>query len=140
MKNRQEAFGGRDHLRKYTFIPALRIGNLVWISGTTAVDEANNIVGSNIVEQAAYIFEKFEVVLNELGGTCRNIVQTTDYILTTEHYKKTAELRKKVFGDSKPTSTGVLVAGLLRPGALIEISAVAVIEGIAGQAPNGDNP
>jgi enamine deaminase RidA (YjgF/YER057c/UK114 family) len=131
MNDRQEAFGGREQLRKYTFVPALRIGNHVWISGTTATDESNNIVGDNIAQQAAYIFGKFEKVLNELGGTCRDIVQTTDYILTTDHYKETADVRKKVFGDAKPTSTGVLVAGLLRPGALIEISAMAVLPGKA---------
>ncbi len=127
MNDRQEAFGGREYLRKYTFVPALRIGNLVWISGTTATDEKGDIVGSSIVEQAAFIFEKFEVVLNELGGSCRDIVQTTDYIVTTDRYRETAALRSRIFGDSKPTATGVIVAGLLRPGALIEISAVAVL-------------
>ena len=127
MAQRQEAFGGREHLRRYSFVPALRIGDQVWISGTTAVDENNKIVGETIVEQAAYIFSKFETLLNELGGSCRDIVQTTDYILTTEHYRLTADLRRDIFGDSKPTSTGVIVAGLLRPGALIEISAVALI-------------
>ena len=133
MSDRQEAYGGREGLRKFTFVPALRVGNIVWISGTTATDENNVIVGNNIVDQAACIFAKFEAVLNELGGSCRDIVQTTDYVLTTDRYKETAELRKKIFGDAKTTATGVLVAGLLRPGALIEISAVAVLGDKAGQ-------
>lgn len=125
--DRQEAYGGRDHLRRHSFVPALRIGDQVWISGTTATDKSGEIVGKDIVEQAAYIFSKFETLLNELGGSCRDIVQTTDYVVTTEGYKGTAALRLDIFGDSKPTSTGVIVAGLLRPGALIEISAVAVL-------------
>jgi enamine deaminase RidA (YjgF/YER057c/UK114 family) len=127
--DRQVAYAGRDHLRRYTFVPALRIGDLVWISGTTATDETNAIVGADIVEQTRTIFGKFEALLNELGGTCRDIVQTTDYFVTTEKYGGTAQVRREVFGDSKPTSTGVQVAGLLRPGALIEISAMAVLPG-----------
>ncbi len=128
-EDRQEAYAGREHLRRYTYVPALRIGNLVWISGTTATDDNNKVVGEDIVEQTRYIFQRFEQLLNELGGTCRDIVQTTDFYLTTEKYAGTAAVRKEVFGDRKPTSTGVQVAGLLRPGALIEISAMAVLPG-----------
>ena len=127
--DRIEAFAGRDNMRRYTFVPALQVGNMVWLSGTTATGPDNVIVGADIIEQAEYILGKFEALLNELGGTCRDIVQTTDYIVTTDNYAGTAAVRKKVFGDRKPTSTGVLVAGLLRPGALIEISAVAVLPG-----------
>jgi enamine deaminase RidA (YjgF/YER057c/UK114 family) len=125
--SRQEAFGGREALRRYTYVPALRIGNLVWISGTTATDDNNNVVGNDIVEQTRYIFQRFEMLLNELGGSCQDIVETTDYFITTDKYRETAAVRKEVFGDRKPTSTGVMVAGLLRPGALIEISATALI-------------
>jgi enamine deaminase RidA (YjgF/YER057c/UK114 family) len=124
---RQEAFAGRDALRRYTYVPALRIGNLVWLSGTTATDDNNNVVGNDIVEQTRYIFQRFEKLLNELGGTCQDIVETTDYFITTDKYRDTAAVRKEIFGDRKPTSTGVMVAGLLRPGALIEISATALI-------------
>lgn len=125
--NRQEAFAGREHLRRYTYVPALRMGNMIWISGTTATDDQNNVVGSDIVEQTRYIFQRFEELLNELGGTCQDIVETTDYFITTDRYKDTAAVRKEIFGDRKPTSTGVMVAGLLRPGALIEISATALL-------------
>ncbi len=56
-------------------------------------------------------------------------MQTVDYITTTENYKATAAVRREFFKGAQPTSTGVLVAGLLRDGAVIEISAVAVLEG-----------
>jgi enamine deaminase RidA (YjgF/YER057c/UK114 family) len=54
-------------------------------------------------------------------------VQTTDYISTTENYRKTADVRREFFKGPFPTATGVIVKGLLREGALIEISAVAVL-------------
>ena len=50
-----------------------------------------------------------------------------EYIVTTENYRGTADVRRAVFRPPYPTATGVIVAGLLRPGALIEISAVAVL-------------
>lgn len=115
---------------RYTYVPALRVGTLVFISGTTGTDDDNRIVApGDIVEQTRQIFRKFERLLTAAGGSCADIVQTVDYITTTENYKATAAVRREFLRGAQPTATGVLVAGLLRDGALIEISAVAVLEG-----------
>ncbi len=120
--------GRRSWPSRYTFSPAVRVGNLLFISGTTATDENNQIVGGgDIVAQTRHIFRKFEKLLDEVGASFDHIVQTTDYITTTEGYKATAEVRREFFKNGFPAATGVIVAGLLREGALIEISAVAVI-------------
>lgn len=115
---------------RYTYVPALRVGTLVFISGTTGTDDDNRIVApGDIVAQTRQIFRKFERLLNAAGGSCADIVQTVDYITTTENYKATAAVRREFLRGAQPTATGVLVAGLLREGAVIEISAVAVLEG-----------
>ena len=115
---------------RYTYVPALRVGNLVFISGTTGTDDDNRIVApGDIVAQTRQIFRKFERLLNAAGGSCADIVQTVDYITTTENYKATAAVRREFFKGAQPTATGVLVAGLLREGAVIEISAVAALAG-----------
>lgn len=120
--------GGKTWSSRYTYVPALRAGNLLFISGTTATDDDNQVVGrGDIAAKARQIFAKFDRLLASIGASCADIVQTTDYITTTENYKATAQVRREVFGDSYQTSTGVIVAGLLREGALIEISAVAVL-------------
>ena len=120
--------GGREWPPRYTFSPAVRVGNHLFISGTTATDENNQIVGrGDIVAQTRQIFRKFEKLLAAVGASFDNIVQTTEYITTTEGYKATAEVRREFFKNGFPAATGVVVAGLLREGALIEISAVAVI-------------
>lgn len=125
---RQTVTGGRSWSERYTYVPALRVGNFLFISGTTGSDEQNQIVDRNdIAAQTRTIFRKFERILNEVGATCADIVETTDYITTTENYGATAGIRREIFKGQFPTSTGVVVAGLLREGALIEISAVAVI-------------
>ena len=65
-------------------------------------------------------------VLEAAGAGFEHVVETTEYITTTEGYAGTAAVRREVFRPPYPAATGVIVAGLLRPGALIEISAVAV--------------
>ncbi len=120
--------GGREWPSRSTFSPAVRVGNLMFISGTTATDESNQIVGrGDIVAQTRQIFRKFEQLLAAVGASCDNIVQTTEYITTTEGYRATGEVRREFFKNGFPAATGVFVAGLLRDGALIEISAVAFI-------------
>jgi len=120
--------GGSTWPARYTFSPAVRAGNLLFISGTTAGDEHGQLVGpGDIVAQTRYIFEKFGRLLRAAGGGFEHVVETTDYVTTTENYARTAAVRREFFGDRFPTDTGVIVAGLLREGALIEISAVAVL-------------
>ena len=120
--------GDRPWPAHYTFSPAVRVGDLLFISGTTATDENNQIVGrGDMAAQARQIFRKFERLLSAVGASCDNIVQTVDYIVTTENYRATADVRREFFKHAFPAATGVIVAGLLREGALIEISAVAVI-------------
>jgi enamine deaminase RidA (YjgF/YER057c/UK114 family) len=113
----------------FTFSPGVRAGNLVFLAGTTATDERGKIVGENdIVEQTRQIFRKFEAVLGLVGGSLSNIVETTDYVLSLDDYKKTAQLRRELFkGPPWPAATGVVVSGLVRPDALIEIKGVAVL-------------
>jgi len=115
---------------RYTFSPAVRAGNLLLISGTTATDEHGRLVApGDIVGQTREIFRRFAQLLEAAGGGFEHIVQTTDYITTTENYHRTAEVRREFFKGRYPTATGVIVKGLLREGALIEISAVAVLPG-----------
>ena len=121
-------YGPEHWSPKYTYTPGARTGRLVFLSGTTGTDENNQIVGiGDIVEQTRQIYRKFEAILRSVGSSCEHIVQTTDFILTTENYKGTAAVRREFIKHQATTATGVIVSGLLREGALIEISAVAVI-------------
>ena len=114
---------------RFTFSPAVRVGNLVFLSGTTATDEKGKIVGpGDIVAQTRQIFVKFEAVLKSVGGDLSNIVETTDYFLSLDDYNKTADLRRELFkGPPWPAATGVMVSGLIRPDALIEIKGIAAL-------------
>lgn len=114
---------------KMTFSPAVRAGNLLFISGTTAVDENQILIGKgDIVAQTQFIFDKFDRLLKKAGASFDNVVETTEYFLTLDDYRRTAEVRREFFkGPPYPAATGVLVAGLIRKDALIEIKATAVL-------------
>jgi enamine deaminase RidA (YjgF/YER057c/UK114 family) len=117
----------------FTFSPGVRVGNFVFLSGTTATDEKGRIVGAgDIAEQTRHIFRKFAAVLAAAGGGLAHVVETTDYVLSLEDYAKTAAVRREVFkGPPWPAATGVVVSGLVRPDALIEIKGIAVLPGAA---------
>jgi len=102
---------------------------MIFLAGTTATDDKGRIVGvGDIVEQTRQIFRKFEAVLSLAGGSIQNIVETTDYVLSLEEYSKTAQARREIFkGPPWPAATGVVVKGLVRPDALIEIKGIAVL-------------
>ena len=113
---------------RYTFSPAIRAGNLLFLAGTTAVDDKNQLVApGDIAGQARFIYQKFSKLLAAAGATFDDVVETTEYITTTAGYKQTADVRREFFRPPYPTATGVIVAGLLREGALIEIKALAVL-------------
>jgi enamine deaminase RidA (YjgF/YER057c/UK114 family) len=115
--------------QRYTFSPAVKVGNLIFLSGTTGTDDSGNIVGpGDIVAQTRRIFERFSQILESAGASLADIVETTDYFLSLEDYQKTAALRRELFkGPPWPAATGVVVSGLIRPGALIEIKGIAAI-------------
>ena len=134
---RQPIDPGWPRSNRLTFAPAVRHGNLLFTSGLTATDDQGALVGpGDIVAQTRRIYERMAEVLAQAGATFDDVVQTTDYITTTDGYRDTAAVRRDVFGPNGgsadpargfPAATGVVVAGLLRPGALIEIDAIAVI-------------
>ena len=120
---------GWPRYERYTFSPAVRKGNLLFISGLTATDEEGNLIGEgDIVAQTRHIFGQIEEILRAVGGSLDDIVKTVDYIVTTENYRDTADVRREVFPGGFPAATGIVVKELLRPGALIEIDAVAVLD------------
>jgi enamine deaminase RidA (YjgF/YER057c/UK114 family) len=115
--------------KRYTFSPAVRKGNMLFISGLTATDKQGNIVGlGDIVAQTRNILDKIKELMEEAGGSMDDIVKTVDYITTKEGYKGTADVRREYFKNGFPAATGIVIKELLRPDALIEIDAIAVLD------------
>ena len=123
---------GWEWHKKLTFAPAVRKGNMLFITGQDGSkidrDTGKLVIRGDIVEQTKVIYEKLKAILEAAGASFEDVVWTTDYITTTENYKATAEVRRQYFGESLPASTGIIVKDLLGDGALIEIDAVAILD------------
>lgn len=122
-------YPGVEISSRLTFSPAVRCRRMVWISGLTATDDAMKLVGEgDIAEQTRFILGKMQRLLHSVGGSLADIVDTTEYVTTFEGYDRTAAVRREMLkGPPWPAATGVLVAGLIRKGALIEIKATAML-------------
>ena len=81
----------------------------------------------DIVHQANVIYARLGQVLRQAGCEFADVVATREFVTTTERYRETAEIRRRYFSEPFPAATGVIVAGLLRPGVVIEIEAIAAI-------------
>lgn len=122
-------YPGVEPSQRLTFSPAVRVGRMVWISGLTATDDNMKLLGEgDIAEQTRVILGKMQRLLESVGGSLADIVDTTEYVTTFDGYEKTAAVRREMLkGPPWPAATGVLVSGLIRKGALIEIKATAML-------------
>ncbi len=115
---------------RYTFSPAVKRGNMLFISGMIARDPVTGrIMGrGDMAAQADFIFQRMGDVLRAAGGSYDDVVKTMDYVTTLQGYRGTAEVRRKYFKNGFPAATGVVVKSLINPDALIEIDAIAIVE------------
>jgi len=106
----------------------VKVGNQVFVTGTTSVDEDGNIVGvGDVYKQTEYIISKIEKYLNEAGAKLEDVVRTRMFVVNIADWKEIGKVHHKFFKNIKPATTMVEVNGLIEPDLLIEIEADAVI-------------
>lgn len=111
-----------------TFSTAIVRNGWLFISGLTAWVPGSGVERpGDVVHQAHVIYERLGKVLAQAGCTFADVVATREFITSTDGYRETAAVRRTYFADPFPAATGVIVAGLLRPGVVIEIEAIAAI-------------
>jgi enamine deaminase RidA (YjgF/YER057c/UK114 family) len=106
---------------------AVRVGNSVWVSGTTASDADGVVQGKDAEAQARFILDKIAAALEEAGATLRDVVRTRIFVARLEDWETVARVHGDVFGQIRPANTLVQVAGLV-DGRLVEVEADAVID------------
>ena len=106
---------------------AVRLGQQVWVSGTTASDEQGNLQGGNdAYAQTRYVLDKIDRALHEAGASVEDVVRTRIYVARLCDWRDVARAHGEVFGSIRPANTLIQVAGLV-DGRLVEIEADAVI-------------
>ena len=103
---------------------------IVFLSGQLAWDKAGNAVGKGDMRaQFRQVCENLKAALEEAGGTLADIVKTNTYVTDMDQFFTCIDIREEYFGPGWPTSTTVEVSRLARPEMLVEIEAVAAIDG-----------
>ncbi|MEO9022721.1 MAG: RidA family protein [Ginsengibacter sp.] len=130
MKNKRELFGsGAVWEDVIGYSRAVRIGDQIEISGTTAVDGKNIVGEGSVYEQAVFIFQKIEKILITAGSSLADVVRTRMYITDISKWEEAGKAHALFFKEIKPAATMVEVSKLIDDKLLIEIEVSAVVTG-----------
>lgn len=107
---------------------AVKMGNIVEVTGTVAVDEHGKIAGAgNAYEQTKFIIKKIEKVLHQAGAKLSDVVRTRMFVTNISLWEEYGRAHGEFFKEIKPCTTLVEVSKLISPEYLIEIEATAII-------------
>ena len=108
---------------------AVRVGNVIEVTGTVAVDENNNLVGGlNAYDQTRFIIQKIEGVLLKAGASLKDVVRTRMFVTDISRWEEYGRAHGEFFKDTKPCTSMIEVKGLISDEYLIEIEATAIVE------------
>jgi enamine deaminase RidA (YjgF/YER057c/UK114 family) len=107
---------------------AVRVGNVIEVTGTVASGDDGNVVGKgDAYTQTKYIYQKIESVLKRAGASMSDVVRVRMFVTDISRWQDYGRAHSEFFKDIKPCNTMVEVRALIEPDYLIEIEATAII-------------
>ena len=107
---------------------AVRIGNVIEVAGTTAVDEEGKIIGANNpYEQTRFALAKIGKALQAAGASMKDVVRTRMFVADISKWEEVGRAHGEFFREIKPAASMIEVKGLINPELLVEIEVTAVI-------------
>jgi enamine deaminase RidA (YjgF/YER057c/UK114 family) len=124
MQERQKYSSGAKWESIVGYSRAVRVGNRIYVTGTTATDENSNIVGAgDAYAQTVQAIKNIERALQALGGGLENVVRTRMFVTDITRWEEYGRAHGEFFRDVLPATTMVEISRLIDPQMLIEIEA-----------------
>lgn len=128
MSDRQNISSGTKWEGIVGYSRAVRVGNVVHVSGTTATNDAGELVGpGDAYAQAHFILTKIGRALVEAGALMQHVVRTRVYVTDASLWQEVGQAHHEFFAHVRPANTMVEVSALIGEGYLVEIEAEAII-------------
>jgi len=109
---------------------AVRLGQFVFVAGTTASDSEGKVHGvGDAYQQTKYVLEKIETALKQAGSGIKDVVRTRMFVTDISQTSEISRAHHEFFHDVRPAATMIQISGLVSKEMLIEIEVDAVISG-----------
>jgi 2-iminobutanoate/2-iminopropanoate deaminase len=121
----------RDATQARAYSPAVITegGRIVWLAGQTVLEDASGkSLAGDFDGQVREIFARLGQTLDEAGAKLADMVTMTVFITDGRYGDRFTQLRREIFGDNFPASALITVTGLARPGMLVEVQGIAVVD------------
>lgn len=122
MQERQKYSSGAKWESIVGYSRAVRVGERIYVTGTTAIDAEGNIVGVNdAYAQTVQAIKNIERALQALGATLESVVRTRMFVTDISRWQEYGRAHGEFFGKIKPCATMVEISKLVDAEMLIEI-------------------
>ena len=127
MKNRQNYASGSPWENKVGYSRAVRIGNVIEVTGTVADDKGQLVGKGDPYAQAKFALTKVQQYIEEAGGQLKDVIRTRMYVTNIDFWEEFGRAHRDFFGDIMPATSMIEVSRFIGPEYLIEIEASAIL-------------